>query len=293
MSGTMGNQVGIRTHLTSPPHSVLCDVRSHLANYEAGGVSTNSGAHLITVHPANKHHLTLEDIQKHAIISDDPHMCPTTVISLENTLYGMIMPFDEIKRISQFARENGIMLHLDGARIWEAAASSATPQGLKDYCELFDSVSLCFSKGLGAPIGSLLVGNETFIKRAKRHRKMFGGSTRQSGIIAAAAMTAVQETFGTTQNGEDGQLRICHEKAARLGKVWEDLGGKLEWPVETNMIWLDLEASGVEAKHMQQVAEEENIRLGSGRIVIHYQIADQALEALEKVMGRVLQQEKK
>lgn len=289
MSGTMGNQVGIRAHLTSPPHSVLCDVRSHIANHEAGGISTLSGAHLITVHPKNGHHLTLEDVERCAIISDDPHMCPTRVITLENTLYGMIVPLDEIKRIAKFAKEHDILLHLDGARIWEAAASSSNPHNLRDYCELFDSASLCFSKGLGAPIGSLLIGKAAFIKQAKRIRKMFGGSTRQSGIIAAAALTAVQETFGTKLDGEDGKLRVCHEKAARIGKLWENLGGKLAWPVETNMIWLDLANSGVEQEMLSRIADEEGIRLGGSRIVIHYQIADEALEALEKTMKRALE----
>lgn len=289
MSGTMGNQVGIRAHLTHPPHSVLCDARSHIANHEAGGISTLSGAHLITVHPKNGHHLTLEDIEQNVIISDDVHMCPTKVITLENTLYGMIVPLEEIQRISKFAREHDIILHLDGARIWEAAASSSNPHNLRDYCELFDSASLCFSKGLGAPIGSLLIGNSAFIKQAKRIRKMFGGSTRQSGIIAAAALTAVQETFGTKLNGEDGKLRVCHEKAARFGKLWEELGGKLSWPVETNMLWLDLGSSGVEQAELSRIADEEGIRLGGSRIVIHYQIADQALEALEKAMRRALE----
>lgn len=117
MSGTMGNQVAIRSHLTYPPHTVLCDARSHIANYEAGGISTLSGAGLITVHPSNNHHLTLEDIKKHAVISDDQHSAPTRVISLENTLNGLILPLDEARRISEFCKQNDIRLHLDGARL--------------------------------------------------------------------------------------------------------------------------------------------------------------------------------
>lgn len=291
MSGTMGNQVSIRAHLAAPPHSVLCDARAHIANYEAGGISTLSGAHLITVAPSNGHHLTLADIQKHAIFSDDVHACPTKLISLENTLNGTVMPLSEAKLIAAFAREHNIILHLDGARIWEAAAAGAG--SLTEYCSLFDSVSLCFSKGLGAPIGSLIVGNKAFIKRAKWIRKMFGGATRQSGIIAAAARVAVDEGFGSGPNGEGGRLRECHAKAKRIGELWTgELGGKLSLPVETNMVWLDLAGSGVSGETVASVAREEGITLrGSGRVVIHYQICEEALQGLERTLRRVMKKE--
>jgi len=286
MSGTMGNQVSIRSHLTFPPHTVLCDARSHIANYEAGGISTLSGAQLITVWPANNHHLTLHDITKHVVTSDDVHAAPTRVISLENTLNGMIMPLSEVRRIHEFAREHDIALHLDGARIWEAVAANAG--SLTEYCSLFDSVSLCFSKGLGAPIGSMLVGSSAFIKQAKRIRKMMGGSTRQSGIIAAAARVAVDEGFGAGPSGEGGKLRDCHAKARRIGKAWEGMGGKLTWPVETNMVWLDLESANVSNADFAAIAKREGINAKSGRIVIHYQVAEEALMALERTMERVL-----
>lgn len=267
MSGTMGNQVSIRSHLTYPPHSVLCDVRSHIGNHEAGGISTLSGAHLITVHSANKHHLTLEDIESHVILSDDVHVCPTRIISLENTLNGLVMPLSEVKRISAYARKHKILLHLDGARIWEACASGAG--SLIEYCSLFDSVSLCLSKGVGAPIGSIIVGNTEFITQAKRIRKMFGGATRQSGIIAAAARVALDEQFGSGPNGEGGRLRGCHERARRVGKFWEGLGGNLVWPVETNMVWLDLKGAGVEVEELARISEEEGLSIKGGRLVFH------------------------
>lgn len=287
MSGTMGNQVAIRSHLTAPPHSVLCDYRSHIANYEAGGISTLSGAGLVTVYPKNKHHLTLEDIKKHIVLSDNIHACPTKVISLENTLNGLIMPLDEVTRISQFARQHDIRLHLDGARIWEVVASGAG--ALPDFTMLFDSVSMCFSKGLGAPIGSLLIGNRKFITQARRIRKMMGGGTRQAGIITAAARVAVEEQFGQGPNGEGGRLRDCHAKATRIGKLWESKGGKLTWPVETNMVWLDLEETGISDSHFCEIAKEEGINArGGGRLVIHYQISDEALQRLERTLLRVL-----
>ncbi|KAI4240456.1 MAG: hypothetical protein LQ352_007633, partial [Teloschistes flavicans] len=195
LSGTMGNQLSIRTHLTQPPHSVLADSRSHIYQWEAGGIASLSGAFPIQVVPANGHHLTLQDVQKHAVLDDNIHHCPTTLISLENTLNGTILPLSDCQDISQWARAQSppITMHLDGARIWEAVAAGAG--SLEDYCKCFDSVSLCFSKGLGAPIGSIIVGSPRFIARARHIRKALGGGLRQSGVIAAPARVAVDETF--------------------------------------------------------------------------------------------------
>ncbi|KAL8765712.1 MAG: hypothetical protein Q9194_006485, partial [Teloschistes cf. exilis] len=171
LSGTMGNQLAIRTHLTQPPHSILADSRSHIYQWEAGGIASLSGAFPIQVVPANRHHITLEDVKKHAVLDDNVHHCPTTLISLENTLNGTILPLSVCQSISTWARAQSppLKFHLDGARIWEAVAAGAG--SLKDYCECFDSVSLCFSKGLGAPIGSIIVGSHQFIKRARHIRK--------------------------------------------------------------------------------------------------------------------------
>jgi threonine aldolase len=290
MSGTMGNQVALRTHLAQPPYSVLCDIRGHVYNYEAGGVSSLSSAMLIAVQPENNHHLTLEDVEARAIISTDVHACPTKVISLENTLNGMIMPLSEVQRIAAFAREHRIKLHLDGARIWEAAAANAG--SLTDFCSLFDSVSMCFSKGLGAPIGSLIVGNADFITRARHIRKMLGGGTRQSGVISAAARVAVDENFGQGPHGEGGKLRACHARAKRIAETWESKGGKLAHPTETNMVWLDLAHQGVSAAEFAQIAAEEGLKALSGRLVVHYQIADEAEEKLAKAMVKVIQRGK-
>ncbi len=150
--------------------------------------------------PRNGMYLTLEDIQAHATLDEDSHSCPTRVISLENTLNGMIMPLDEARRISAWCREHGVKLHCDGARLWEAVASGAG--SLTDYAACFDTISLCFSKGLGAPIGSILVGDKQVIKHARWIRKMIGGGLRQSGVVAAAARVAVDETFGRGPSGE-------------------------------------------------------------------------------------------
>lgn len=270
LSGTMGNQVALRTLLTQPPHGVLCDYRSHIANYEAGGVSALTGAMVKTVVPKNGIYLTLEDVRANAHLDDDVHTCPTRVISLENTLNGMIMPLDEVRRISAFAREHGIKMHCDGARLWEAVAAGAG--SLADYASCFDTVSLCFSKGLGAPVGSMVVGSGDVVKHARWVRKFMGGGLRQSGVVAAAARVAVDETFGKGPNGEGGLLRDSHALAKEVAKMWTDLGGKLVHPVHTNMVWLDLDDAGCPDARFEELGKEAGLKLMGGRLVIHYQI---------------------
>ncbi|KAJ5566618.1 Aromatic amino acid beta-eliminating lyase/threonine aldolase [Penicillium sp. DV-2018c] len=281
LSGTMGNQVSIRSHLAQPPHSVLCDYRSHIVCYEAGGVSAWTGATVQTVTPRNGVHLTLEDVKKHAVLDDDIHHCPTKLISLENTLDGMVMPLAEAKRIVEWAHSNDIKVHLDGARLWQAVVAGAG--SLPEYTSLFDSVSLCFSKGLGAPIGSIIVGSKEFIKKARWFRKSIGGGARQTGVIAAAARVALDETFGTDPSGQTGKLAATHEKAKRVADLWTSRGGKLEKPLHTNMVWLDLEASGVGPNDLAEIGKEKGLRLLGGRIVVHYQVSDEAISRLEQV----------
>lgn len=284
ISGTMGNQIALRSHLTQPPHSVLADIRGHIVNYEAGGTSSLSGATVNAILPANGHHLTLQDVKKHAVISDNVHFAPTRVISLENTLDGTVMPLEEVRQISAFARENGIKLHLDGARLWEAVAAGAG--SLKEYSSFFDSVNLCFSKGLGAPIGSILVGSKSFIAHSRRIRKMIGGGTRQAGVISAAARVAVDETF------LGGTLRATHDRARSIQATWVDKGGRLSKPVETNMVWLDIEHEGLSAEDFAELAASHGLKAAGGRLVIHYQIGDDAVRKLEAVMDEVLQKGK-
>lgn len=272
-SGTMGNQVSIRTHLVDPPYSVVCDYRSHIICYEAGGVSAWTGATVIPVVPKNNTHLTLEDVQKRVVISDNVHTCPTKLISLENTLDGMILPLEEARRITDWAHRNGIKVHLDGARLWEAVAAGAG--SLAEYTSLFDSASLCFSKGLGAPIGSVIVGSNAFIKKARWFRKSIGGGARQTGIIAAAAKVSLDETFGRDPHGQDGKLRETHTRAKRVADLWTSRGGKLAYPVQTNMVWLDIEASGLGPNDLAETGKEKGLKLLGNRIVVHYRKSTQ------------------
>jgi threonine aldolase len=286
LSGTMGNQLALRSHLTQPPHSVLCDYRAHILEWEAGGAATLSGALVKGVVPKNGVYLTLEDIKKNVVLGDEIHSCPTKVISLENTLGGTIIPLEEVRRIATFAREHGIKLHLDGARIWEAVVAGAG--SLPDYTKEFDSVSLCFSKGLGAPVGSILVGNAKFIKHARWVRKSIGGGLRQSGVVTAAARVAVDETFGKGPNGEGGLLRQSHVTARRIAKIWTEMGGKLGKPTETNMVWFDLDDVGIAEEDFAALGKKHGLRFIGGRLVVHYQISDEAVNRLEALMKEVI-----
>jgi threonine aldolase len=290
LSGTMGNQLALRSHLTQPPYSMLCDYRSHILEWEAGGVASLCGALVKGVVPKNGVYLTLEDIKKNIVLSDDVHTCPTRVISLENTLGGTIMPLSETRRISAFAREHGVKLHLDGARIWEAVVAGAG--SLSEFTTCFDSASLCFSKGLGAPMGSILVGSEAFIKHARWVRKSIGGGLRQSGVVTAAARVAVDETFGRGPNGEGGLLKHSHEVARRIAGIWTGMGGKLAKPTETNMVWFDLEECGVTEEEFVELGKQHGLRLLGGRLVVHYQISDEAVERLRGLLGIVMARKK-
>lgn len=280
LSGTMGNQVAIRTHLLAPPHSVVTDTRSHIVQYEAGGVSSLTGAMLITIDASNGRHVTLEEIKKKAVISDNVHSCPTKLISLENTLNGIIMPLAECQRISAWARENDIIMHLDGARLWEAVAAGAGT--LKEYSDCFDSMSICFSKGLGAPIGSMIVGTHAFRKRALWVRKSIGGGLRQAGVVTAAARVAVEDTF------LGGKLKASHDRAREIAALWESRGGKLANPVETNMVWFDLDAAGLSAEEFAKEGEKVGLNVIGGRLVVHYQIGNEAVRRLGELMKVVL-----
>jgi threonine aldolase len=289
LSGTMGNQVAIRAHLQGPPHSLVTDYRSHIVQHEAGGVSSLNGAMILPLDPNNGKYLTLEDVQSKAMLSSDIHACPTKLISLENTLAGIVTPLAECQRISAWAREHGIAMHLDGARLWEAAAAGGDTQEeqvalLKEYCKCFDTISLCFSKGLGAPIGSIVVFSSPQLRERARHvRKSIGGGLRQAGVITAAARVSVEDTF------LGGKLRACHDRARQISDLWQSYGGKVDNPVETNMVWLDLKAAGISTHDFIALGEKAGLRFMGGRLVVHYQIGDEAVQRLANVFGTVLQ----
>lgn len=272
LSATMGNVLAVRTLLTQPPYGVLCDARAHCLTTEAGGAFAFTGAVAQPVEASNGQHLTLEDVMPHVKINSNNslHIVPTRVIVLENTLRGMIMPLNEARRICDFAHKNDIKVHLDGARLWEAVVAGAESVGehlslLREYCSLVDTATLCFSKGLGAPVGGILVGKETDIHQARWLRQSIGGGVRQPGLLTACAYTAVKRTF------ECGLLKRTHEIARELGRFWkEGCGGRLLYPIQTNMVWLDLSNQRFTLEDLIARAEGKGIYITRERLVVHY-----------------------
>ncbi len=182
-------------------------------------------------------------------------------------------------------------MHCDGARLWEVAAAGAG--SLADFAACFDTVSLCFSKGLGAPIGSIVVGSSEVVKHARWIRKAIGGGLRQAGVVAAPARVAVDRTFGTGPNGEGGLLRDTHILAKLVEKTWTDLGGKMAHPVHTNMCWFDLDAAGIPMSALEELGRAEGLKLMGNRLVIHYQIyqnRQDTIPRLERVLRKAMAQ---
>ncbi|KAI9741099.1 MAG: hypothetical protein M1834_002812 [Cirrosporium novae-zelandiae] len=301
LTGTMGNQVSLRSLLKQPPYSVICDFRSHIFAHECGMTSMFSQAHLIPIMPdmTKRAYLVLEDIIPYIVPDDgDLHGSPTKVICIENTISGKVVPVQEITRISQYAKERGIMVHMDGARLWNAcyapaeeslapaAAAEAATKLLRAYCAAVDTVTLCFSKSLGAPSGSIVLSNSSsFIDRARHFRKALGGGLRQTGILASPARVAIDETF---LSGE--HMRDANAIAKRIEKIWIKLGGDIQIGLnqETNMVWLDLQKAGIKDQDFVNAAKEEGVSVLDGRIVTHHQISLRAVDALERVFIRVL-----
>lgn len=231
--------------------------------YEAGGLASLSQALITGVTPSNGRWITLEDVKKDVVLGNDIHFAPTRVISLENTINGVIMPLEEMRRISAFAREHGIKVHLDGARLWNACSVPGAP-GLAEYAECVDSLSVCLSKSLGAPVGSAVVGERALVEHARHMRKAVGGGIRQAGILTAMAAVAVEEVW------VGGKLAVGNEWARRLEGKWKALGGRVTLPVDTNMVWLDLEGRGVDMGVWMEEVERAGVKVGWGRIVCHY-----------------------
>ncbi|KAF9913253.1 Threonine aldolase [Linnemannia zychae] len=280
-SGTMTNQLAHRVHLCNPPQSAMVDIRSHVFNYEAGGISFHSQAAVYPLIPSNNKHLTAEDVASRLVLDVDVHYAPTRVVSLENTLNGTIQPIEEIERIRQLTKEHDIKLHLDGARLWHA--SIATGISMKEYCSHFDTVSLCLSKGIGAPIGSILVGSEAVIKKARHFRLLFGGGWRQAGLLAEAALWGIKNNWPTMEE--------THRRAKWLERVFLQVGCQITNAVDTNMVWVDTTNAGFTVDDLIVELAKEGIKIsGSGyqaRVVLHYQITDEAVQRFIDVLRRM------
>ncbi|CAG8569206.1 11892_t:CDS:2, partial [Acaulospora colombiana] len=265
----------------------LCDNRSHIYAFEAGGIAYHSQAQVIPLSPINKIHLTFDEVSSNIISTDDIHYAPTRVISLENTLNGLIMPLSEIRNISGLARKKGIKMHLDGARIWNASAETGIE--LSAYGQFFDSMTLCCSKGIGAPIGSVLVGNEEFINKARHLRKLFGGGWRQSGLLASAAKLAIELNYPHKQ-------KESHVLARKLATGLGEHGILISQPVHTNMVFIDTTVINITIDTLAKHLASHGVRIsGDGkntaRLVVHYQITPQAIEKFLGIVGEVVKKQ--
>ncbi|KAL6850769.1 Threonine aldolase [Amphichorda felina] len=282
LSGTMGNQIGVRVHLNQPPHSVLCDYRAHVYAEEGSGLAVLSQAMVTPVHPANGLYLTLQDVQDWVVLGDDIHTAPTRVISLEVTIGGVLTPLNEIRAISEFAHGHGIKVHCDGARLWNASA--ATGHSLADYCRHFDSVSMCVSKGLGAPVGGVLASTAANIRQARWLRKQQGGGIRQSGVLTAAALVALREVWPT--------MKDTHDKTKRLARDLEALGVVPQIPVDTNFFFIDAQRSKIDMGVLLEKCQKYNVRLINERIAMHHQVSDEAIENLKAAIAEAVEETK-
>ncbi|KAI7869159.1 pyridoxal phosphate-dependent transferase [Spinellus fusiger] len=285
-TGCMTNQLGLRLLLTQPPHSVLCDVRAHVFNYECGGIAYHSQANVTPVVPTNGQYLTAADVEA-GIVTDNVCGAPTRVISLENTLNGTIMPLDEMERIHAVARKHNIKLHLDGARLWNASQATGTP--MEAYGRLFDTVSVCLSKGVGAPIGSILAGSKESIRRARHLRKLMGGGWRQAGMLAAAAEHCINTVVKT--------MPETHALASYLAQSLVALGIVLTVPCQTNMVFADLESVGLTVKELSDRLSARNLMLISSpgkhmRVVLHYQITREAVDDFISITKELIDEKK-
>ena len=278
-SGTMTNQIGIRLH-TTLQDEVICHKYSHIYLYESGGLMSNSGVS-VRLLEGERGLITAED-EKAAIQPDDIHSPVSKVVSLENTMNkggGSCYDFEEIYAIRETCHEHGLALHLDGARLFNALV--ATGQKAKAYGEVFDTISICLSKGLGAPIGSLLLGGHDDIKRAKRVRKVMGGAWRQAGYIAAAGHYALDHHID--------RLVEDHDKAKVIGKVLETLDYVEEvYPCETNILIFKLTDKYDNKAFTQKLADNGVHAFGFGpqliRFVTHLDFTNDHMDQLIKVL---------
>jgi threonine aldolase len=230
-SGTMTNQIAIKCH-TQPGEEVICDKLSHVYIYEGGGIAFNSSCQVKTIE-GNRGRITANDILE-AINPNDIHKARTGLVSIENTANrggGSCYDFNEIVKIRECCLQNNLPLHLDGARLWNAMVAKG--ETTKQYGEVFDSISICLSKGLGTPVGSLLLGKKNFIQKARRIRKVFGGGMRQAGFLAAAGIYALENNIGRLEQDHQHAKQI----AAVLSK--KDFVAKV-MPVETNILIFEL-----------------------------------------------------
>ncbi|MCA6074291.1 threonine aldolase family protein [Fulvivirga sedimenti] len=245
-SGTMTNQIGINI-LSNPYEEVICYKGSHIYLYEGGGIAGNSGLSFRLI-DAPRGILTVQDVLT-SINPDDVHYPKTSIVALENTVNkggGACYSINQIREISLAARSRGLKMHLDGARLFNAII--ARGEDPVEYGQYFDTISLCLSKGLGAPVGSVLISSEDLIRKARRMRKVFGGGMRQAGYLAAAGLYALDHHID--------RLKEDHQRAMRLGESLKNYGYIREvLPVETNIVIFEIHEDLDPKKYLQVLTD--------------------------------------
>lgn len=278
-SGTMTNQIAIKVH-TQPLDEVICDHTSHIYQYETGGYAFNSGVAVKLIQGQNGK-ITADQVA--ASINPDYDWLPTSrLVVLENTCNkggGSYYTLDEIRPIQALCRERGLALHLDGARLFNALVE--TGETTEAVGDAFDSISICLSKGLGAPVGSLLIGDSDFIRRARRYRKVMGGGMRQAGYLAASGLFALQNNIE--------RLKIDNQRARTLG----DLLATLPYvervaPVQSNIVIFDLVAGFTAADCVARLAAQGIQASAFGpqsvRLVTHLDLTDAMIDRVLTVL---------
>ncbi len=281
-SGTMGNQIAIRAH-TEPGQEIVLEGSSHIYYYEGGGPAALSGV-ICRCLQGNRGIFTAADVEA-VLRPADNHFAPTRLVCIENTHNrggGSIWPLEQIASIGELARRVGLRMHMDGARLWNAAAASGIAE--KEYAGHFDSVNVCFSKGLGAPVGSALAGSKEFIVRARRFRKQFGGGMRQAGIIAAGALYALENHRGRIVE-DHRNARLLAEGLAQIPGIDLDPA----W-VQTNMVLVRMRKAP--AKDVVEKLKESGVLvLATGpdtiRAVTHLHVSQGDIGRSIETFGRV------
>lgn len=273
-SGTMANQIAIRMH-TKPGDEVICDELSHVYLYEGGGIAANSGASVRLLH-GNRGRLNASQVAN-AIQADDPHFPKSRLVSLENTCNkggGSIYAINEVREIASVCKKHSLALHLDGARLFNALVESTT-YSAPEFAAAFDSLSVCFSKGLGAPVGSVLIASKAHIHQARRLRKLFGGGMRQAGSLAAAALFALENNVDRLK--EDHRAAKYLEKELAKISFIESIA-----EVHTNIVILHIASAYDAGKLLIDLKNKGVLAVGFGpqkiRLVSHLDITEQMLE---------------
>lgn len=272
-SGTQGNLLALLSHCERG-EEYIAGQDAHTYKYEGGGGAVLGGIQPQPLPFNDRGELPLEDIER-AIKPDDFHFARTKLVCLENTTGGKVLPLAYLADFSAFIDDRGLNKHLDGARVFNAAVALNVP--LKEITQHFDSVSICLSKGLAAPMGSVLVGDEALINRARRFRKMLGGGMRQAGIMAAAGIYALSHHVD--------RLAEDHDHAKRLGNAVAQLSSiKLAEPVQTNMVQLSLPAD--DFKRLAAFMSEHQVTLSTPRLVLHRDISSDQVDELINLFRR-------